>query len=69
VRHDDGAHDPHGLLQLRRAAVLAVRDEEPLQQLLLAGSYCDVLGTGAKEAGGWGGLAATRVARSLRLPD
>lgn len=45
VGHDDSTHDPHGLLQLRRSAVLAVGDKEPLEQLLLVGSDGDVLGT------------------------
>lgn len=48
VGHDDSAHDAHGLLQLGGATVLAVGDEQSLQQLLLVGLHCHILGTGKK---------------------
>lgn len=63
--HDDGAHDAHGLLQLRRAAVLAVGDEEPFQQLLLVRFYCDILGTNTQKKGGF---SVRCIVQQLGLP-
>ena len=43
VRHDDGPHDAHRLLQLRGAAAAALGDEQPPQQLLLVRPHRHVL--------------------------
>lgn len=44
VRHDDGAHDAHGLGHLDGPAALAGRQEHPPEQLRLVGSHPHVLG-------------------------
>lgn len=44
VRHDDSSDDTHGLNQLDRPAVLAIRDKHPLQQFRLVRSHRHVLG-------------------------
>lgn len=43
VRHDDGAHDAHGLSELGRTAALTLRHEHPLQQLALVWTHHHIL--------------------------
>lgn len=51
VRHDDRAHDAHGLQQLLPPAAAAVGEEYALQHLRLDRPYHHVLGTEEGRAG------------------